>query len=37
MNLKKVEDILYELTLQKMGGKALKRDPEPILTEIVEE
>lgn len=29
MNFKKVEDILYELTLQKMGGKALRRDPEP--------
>lgn len=32
-NLKKVEDILYELTLQKMGGKALMRDPDPSTTE----
>jgi predicted translin family RNA/ssDNA-binding protein len=30
MNYKKVEDILYELTLQRMGGKALRRDPEPM-------
>lgn len=30
INLKKVEDILYELKLQRMGGKALRRDPEPV-------
>jgi predicted translin family RNA/ssDNA-binding protein len=33
-NLKKVEDILYELKLQKMGGKALRRDPEPVEREV---
>lgn len=33
VNYKKVEDILYELTLQRMGGKALRRDPEPTVTE----
>ncbi len=28
-NCKKVQDIIYELSLQKRGGKSLKRDPEP--------
>ena len=30
INYKKVEDILYELNLHMMGGKALRRDPEPL-------
>lgn len=29
MNLKKIEDVLYDLKLQKMGGKALRRDIPP--------
>ncbi len=32
-NLKKVEDILYELSLLQKGGKALKRDPVALMTE----